>query len=158
MEIYFLRHGKAEKHADCDENRILTPSGKDTISCLGRELDRRNIFPTHLYTSPYLRALQTAKILNKSFDQPLDLQVTKILSCGAHTKGILELLQAHDKKDRIVLVGHMPDFSEITQELLDLPKAIAFETGSFIGLKISNIKKPTATLITQLHPSHYALT
>jgi len=158
MDVYFLRHGKAEKHADCDEDRALKSKGRETISCLGGKLRALKISPTHLYTSPYLRALQTAEILNESFAKPLPLEITPTLGCGTGTHKILDLLAPHAASDRIVLVGHMPDFAEITRDLLQISKAIAFETGSFVGLqwRPSQNLNCQAHLILELHPSQYA--
>jgi len=159
MDVYFLRHGKAEKHADCDENRILTSEGEETIRRLGKVLQTLKISPTHLYTSPYLRAAQTADILNQGLTMPLEIKTKKRLRCGAHTAKILDLLVDHSENDRVILVGHMPDFAEITQTLLGLLKPMTFETGSLIGLNWKNHpgKNSKANLLLALHPSQYAV-
>lgn len=159
MDVYFLRHGQAEKQADCDENRVLTSQGEETIRRLGAVLRSRQILPTHLYASPYERTVQTAEILNQSLPQPLDLTTKKRLRCGAKTTKILALLEKHKKEDCIILVGHMPDFAEITQALLHRPKPIGFEPGSLVGLHWASPSalNTKARLLLELHPSQYAV-
>jgi uncharacterized phosphatase len=66
MNIYFVRHGQTECHANKVINSYDTPLtelGKQQIHEIGKELAKIQF--TRFLTSPMLRALQTADILKK---------------------------------------------------------------------------------------------
>jgi broad specificity phosphatase PhoE len=86
MKLYFVRHGESEantRHVISNRESPfgLTPLGKQQASTLGENL--RDIPITAIYSSPILRARETAEILSHSFRLPY--QITEALreyDCG----------------------------------------------------------------------------
>lgn len=77
MRLYFVRHGESEanvsrqfSHKD-QETHPLTPTGIEQAKALSQKLS--NIRFTAIYSSPLLRARQTAEILNAPHGLPIQL-------------------------------------------------------------------------------------
>ena len=64
MKVLVIRHSSAidPYSAPSDELRWLTPEGRERMRRVGSEIASR-ITPTQIYTSPLVRAVQTAEIL-----------------------------------------------------------------------------------------------
>jgi phosphohistidine phosphatase SixA len=67
MQLVLMRHGQAQpKHPDVDDaNRSLTRHGYREAARTANILRDRDVVPTVIWTSPYLRAMQTAQVLAK---------------------------------------------------------------------------------------------
>lgn len=63
IRIVLLRHGEAERHAERDELRRLTPRGRDEVRAVAIRMRELGIQPTAVYSSLYLRARETAEII-----------------------------------------------------------------------------------------------
>ncbi|HOP49158.1 MAG TPA: phosphohistidine phosphatase SixA [Ignavibacteriales bacterium] len=116
MNLYLIRHEKAEEHAKTfkDFDRNLTPEGikrlKNSIKFWKNFLKIDIII-----SSPYLRALQTAQIIAEDFE--LSLEIHKDLGCGTNSQKVLNLLDNYSDFENIALVGHEPDISNIISDL-----------------------------------------
>ncbi|MDE1844642.1 MAG: histidine phosphatase family protein, partial [Thaumarchaeota archaeon] len=68
MDLLILRHGEAGRHSlsPGDSKRSLTSEGKQEITDLSNGLKSLEIKLDHVFTSPLLRAKQTAEIVAKS--------------------------------------------------------------------------------------------
>ena len=69
MRLYFFRHGYAEdaQPPEFDDfPRRLTDKGVERTEVTGHALEKLGVKPTLLYTSPRVRARQTAEILAKA--------------------------------------------------------------------------------------------
>ena len=86
MKLYFVRHGESEANiqhviSNRESSFELTPRGRGQAKALAENL--KDIPITAIYSSPVLRARETAEILSQSFHLPS--QVTKALreyDCG----------------------------------------------------------------------------
>lgn len=117
MIIYLIRHGKAELNSESgrDFDRSLTLKGKRKIEEISLRLNNLKIKIDKIYSSPYLRAKQTAEIIKRHILDECELEIINILSPGCNTQLLLEnILFQHDN---IALVGHEPDMSRILSEL-----------------------------------------
>lgn len=99
MRIGFFRHGPAED----EEPRPLTKKGRRKVREAAKALKDLEI--RRIVTSPLPRALQSAEILRKALDLPME--VDDRLKPGG------PLLF----EDGVVLVGHEPDFSTAVRKL-----------------------------------------
>lgn len=61
--IVLLRHGEAERRAERDEARVLTPQGREEAASVARLLSSLALRAPRLYSSPYVRARETASII-----------------------------------------------------------------------------------------------
>jgi probable phosphoglycerate mutase len=71
MRLYFTRHGESEANvlgviSNRGQRHPLTPQGRQQALALARELQPAAI--TGIFTSPLLRALQTAEIVSQALD------------------------------------------------------------------------------------------
>ncbi len=107
MDLFFLRHGEAEARAASDAERRLTPRGEgDVLGVI--ESRRAELAGVELIvTSPYRRALQTAKIAAQALDFDQELLVTEQLEPGAEPQALFAFIDALDAKS-ILLVTHQP--------------------------------------------------
>jgi broad specificity phosphatase PhoE len=86
MYLYFVRHGESEANllheiSNRGQKHGLTSRGREQVATLATQLVPRNV--THLFSSPLLRATQTADILAESLG--VTYQVTDALreyDCG----------------------------------------------------------------------------
>jgi len=120
-QLWLLRHGEAVPHDDADDDgRPLTDRGRLQSVAAGRALARLEV-PVHdCFTSPKLRAKETAELACRELG--LEPVVHPPLSSGFAARDALELLDA----DRIVLIaGHDPDLSQVVHDL----------TGAHVKLK-----------------------
>jgi phosphohistidine phosphatase len=113
MKLYFVRHGKASPVASSDEMRPLTHQGADDVRQIGRFLDRMGVEPVRIYTSPRLRALQTANIIADSLGARAF--VDDACNFNFNIRHIPELVADLGEKAEVMFVGHNPSMSEIVE-------------------------------------------
>jgi phosphohistidine phosphatase len=128
MRLYFLRHAEAFPGED-DAARELTPFGRKQVRALSRFLNRAEIRFDAAYSSPLVRARQTAQILLKRV--PLisseGLQITDALLNENSGPAFRRWLQQLPMSRHILLVGHMPSLSEYISQLLGVSEAGVFD-------------------------------
>lgn len=117
MELYFFRHALAEI-ADgtvSDFDRKLTQEGVARTRHSARLLKLLDIAPSRLFSSPLVRARQTADILGHTLETAV--QVRKELAPGFNLAALTALTIDLGIDDRVLLVGHEPDFSRTISTL-----------------------------------------
>lgn len=69
--LYLLRHAKAENElpGQADIERHLHKQGIRDAEKLSEIITSKSYFPSHIFTSPANRTIETAEILLKAFDQ-----------------------------------------------------------------------------------------
>jgi phosphohistidine phosphatase len=112
MELYFLRHGDAEVGGE----RPLSDRGREEMEAVAARLKRLELGLDVIYTSPLLRAKQTAEIVGQALR--VQVVVSDLLDSGARLEDIIELLMPHGRGDSVMLVGHEPDFSAVIGDLI----------------------------------------
>jgi phosphohistidine phosphatase len=118
--VYFLRHGVAyereEWDGDNDELRPLTPDGIEAMKREAKYLHEIKLKIDALVTSPLVRAHDTAKIVAKALD--LDLVESDLLKPGFNLSALGKLIKECSPAERIMIVGHEPDFSSTISQLI----------------------------------------
>ena len=140
MNIYLIRHGDSEGISKGlkDSERKLTPDGELKIKHAA--LFWKNIIPefNYIISSPYLRALQTAKIIALAFNYRKEIVIDKRLCCGSETESLMEILNSFPS-DEIAIVGHQPDLSYHLSRLISGSGAsIEFKKGTIAKISFSN--------------------
>jgi phosphohistidine phosphatase len=155
MQLYILRHGIAYEREDwsgTDFDRPLTEEGKKRTAEVIKALkDDDKLDVDEIWSSPLVRALQTAEITGKVLKRP----VTEVdaLASGTHLDHLLQNFKGRQPlPERLMLVGHEPDCGVIIGELIGdskgdyaLKKAgIAELSGRFEkgGMKLKRILTP----------------
>lgn len=147
MELCLVRHAIAEKRGPQypdDGLRPLTAEGRDKMALAAKGL-RRLWTPELLYTSPLLRAAETAEIIEREYG---GLTTVAQPSIAQGPRPMLELLQEAEAQ-RVMVVGHEPHLSELLALLL---------TGETYRMT-ARFKKGAAALVTanQLLPERATL-
>jgi phosphohistidine phosphatase len=128
QQLWLLRHGDAEPHgARHDADRRLTAKGEKQARMAGEALARLGVEFAAVYTSPRVRARDTAHLAAEPLKA--DPLIHQPLSAGFDADEARALLAAAGDGARILVVGHEPDFSQIVHDL----------TGARIDLKKGGI-------------------
>ncbi len=120
VELYFLRHAHAGDGATWqgdDTVRPLTHKGERQAERLGRFLADSGFRPDALVASPLARARQTAEVVGETLRVPV--RIDDRLSAGLGLAELESLLVELDDPERVMLVGHDPDFSDLVSGLCD---------------------------------------
>jgi len=144
MQVLLVRHAEAvdSRSAPSDFDRWLTAAGRRTMTRAGEALSSSGMQYTQIYTSPLVRAVQTAEILAASapaFDGPLEVHRALSTEEGTTAQALSPL--EHAANDAlIVMVTHMPKVGVLAAHLGGLVSAPAFRTGSACLLSIDDGK------------------
>jgi phosphohistidine phosphatase len=130
-QLWLLRHGEAEPHgARPDAERRLTDRGEQQSVAAGTALAALAVTFQAIFTSPRVRARETARLAAG----PLGADVSEHpgLAGDFDARGALDLASAGD---RILLVGHEPDFGQIVYELTGA--RVDFKKGGVAGIRLN---------------------
>ena len=122
MILYLLRHGIAvdrESAGVDDSKRSLTEKGARRLQLEAAGMRALRLAFDLIFTSPLLRAYETARIVAEAYDMADKTLVTEALAPGRgfgrtldrHAPLVLALMR-HDVQNAL-LVGHEPDLSEL---------------------------------------------
>ena len=116
MLIYFLRHGEADwpDWKKPDDERPLTEKGKKEMHEVGAFLANLSVKPDVVLTSPLPRASQTAEIAAGYIDAKC---VTDEALAPGFGRSELKKLLKECGGNRVMVVGHEPDFSKTVGKL-----------------------------------------
>ncbi len=115
MQIFLVRHADAvdETLTLRDPHRHLTPQGRLQARALGDRLRWHDCHPTHVWSSPLVRAVQTAELLVTGMDAGVPVEVVPMLAPDGVAREIVAALRPLDPESHVVLVGHEPSLSGI---------------------------------------------
>ncbi len=129
MRLYFLRHATASDVAPNDQLRELTNEGRDEARIAGAALSALEVKPSHILSSPLVRANQTATIVAKALGFRGAIESTDTLKNGVPTRELLKTLKAYGPETELLLVGHMPSLSEHIAHLVGCRNAEGIPLG-----------------------------
>lgn len=137
MEIYLLRHGIAEAHAASDSERDLTGEGREKLRHVLRVAANAGVKPSLILSSPYKRALATAKIAADALDYKGEIARTNGLLPDASPEEVWQEIRVHRTEDSLLLAGHEPLFSALGAYLLGVPQlTIDFKKGALLAIEM----------------------
>ena len=123
MEVFLIRHAEAtpETLALTDPHRHLTAIGRDQARALGDRLRWHDCVPTHLWSSPLVRAIQTTELVVARFASSLAVETMPALAPGESPRDVVAALRALPGDSIVLLVGHEPGLSGIGALLVGKP-------------------------------------
>jgi phosphohistidine phosphatase len=142
MDVYLLRHGKAEDHSadGTDRSRKLTPEGVEAmmeevpgIKNMVKKID-------YVLTSPYPRAMETARIAASAFGLEKKVEELDGLSAPDAGREVTARINELPVNSAVMLVGHSPLLGELIEYLTGSPEGFNLKKGGLC--KISFPKKP----------------
>ena len=116
-QLWLLRHGEAVPHdskAD-DADRELTARGERQSAAAGAALARLGVEFAAVYTSPKVRARDTARLAAEALN--VEPEEEDLLADGFDRDDALELLDRHGADARVLVVGHEPSFTQVVHDL-----------------------------------------
>ena len=133
-QIWLLRHGEAVPHdSKPDDERELTARGERQSVAAGDGLARLGVEFTACYTSPKVRARDTARLACRALN--IEPEEVDAVGGGFDREAALELLHAHDDDARVLIVGHEPDFSQIVHDLTG--GRVDFKKGGIAAIRVA---------------------
>lgn len=148
MNLYIVRHAIAEQRDSSseeeDSQRPLTDAGRKKFRQVVRGLSQLGTQIDLILTSPYLRAADTARILQKKLDLEKDkLVIMENLSpVGDPDRLMKEISEQYGAVNNIALVGHEPALSRLISVLLsgDPTLPITLKKGGVCCLSVEKLE------------------
>lgn len=141
MKIYIMRHGDAasleEAGVASDEDRPLTDLGRDEVALMARVLERLDVQPDLVLSSPLVRAWQTAEVMAGHLGgTPVHRSMD--MAPGGSLAGVLAQILRQGRPAETLLTGHMPGVGLLAGYLAwNLPDAaIGFRTAGICRIDL----------------------
>ena len=147
VQLWILRHGEAVPHESrpSDDDRELTPHGERQSEAAGVALARLGVELAACYTSPKVRARDTARLCCRSLG--FEPEILASLRGGFGLDDLRELLLAHKGDDEILLVGHEPDLSQLIHDCSGA--RVEMKKGGLAALRLNGV---SGELIVLMRP------
>ena len=138
MKLYIMRHGAAEDYAASrrDGDRALTPSGRERVRDVARALLQADEAPLLIFSSPLVRALQTAEIVAATVKIEGAVEIRREIAPGGTPMAFIQELSAKKSK-RVMLVGHEPDLSDLVARLAGAPPSQGMLKSMVVGVSVA---------------------
>jgi phosphohistidine phosphatase len=120
--LILVRHAKSswDQPNLADFERVLNQRGLNDAPCIGEVLSKKGIKPDLILSSPAVRAITTAGFYADALKYPRESIVTKETIYDRGARHILYLInELDDKYNLVMLFGHNPDLTSLTQYLCD---------------------------------------
>lgn len=143
MILILIRHAHAIEAPPGlgDADRWLSSKGRKVARRVGAWLAKPKRRPHAIWTSPLVRAVQTAEIVARECEVADDVSVSVELSPGRDTGDLLRVLAEHRGPSPLALVGHEPSLSLIATSLLADPAWPGFKKGGMLAVEWSGTGK-----------------
>ena len=155
MHVYLLRHGIAEnaQPGETDEDRELTDEGREKLSELLHRVGKCGVRPDTILTSPFKRAMQTAKLAAKILNAPDPVESDALVPHGT-PRGLWNEIRANHDSEHLLLAGHEPLFSQSVSYLLDAPALkVDMKKGAMVAVEFGSVRgEPRGILRWMLVP------
>ena len=141
-ELYLVRHAiAAERGSEWpdDTKRPLTERGVSRFKEAVKGLRRIDVAVDEVFTSPLVRARQTAELLAGGLEGKPPVKVLDALAPGHTSASMMTSLAKVAKRRRIALVGHEPELGELAAYLIGAGRALAFKKGGVCRIDVGNL-------------------
>jgi phosphohistidine phosphatase len=144
-QLWMLRHGEAVPHdSKPDDERELTPRGRRQSEAAGAALAALNEEFAACYSSPKVRAWETAELACASLN--IDPVREDSLANGFSRTDALALLDAHGDA-KVLVIGHEPTFSQVVYDFTGA--RVDFKKG---GVAAIAARRTSGELLALLRP------
>jgi phosphohistidine phosphatase len=148
MHVYLVRHAIAVPRGTPglvdDAGRELTPTGEKRMRRNAAALLKLGVVIDEVWTSPLLRARQTARILAEGLGLRNAPRMVKALEPGGDVEEVFQKLGMLVNRAGVALVGHEPDLGELATRML-LPamhSVIEFRKGAVACIAVDDFNPP----------------
>lgn len=145
QQLYVVRHADAEPAKTTDEERCLTPKGERQAAKIGEFCAKQEFTVDPVFSSPLVRAVQTAEILAKPLRA--NVKISRTLAAGMTPDRLRAFLREQRSFDSFLIVGHEPDLSRAVADLLGCaPDRLRVKKATLLRLSFEEAKLELATL------------
>jgi len=123
-KLFIIRHGKSswDNEGLADKDRPLNDRGTRSAEMMAGRLADLGLVPALIYSSPALRALNTALIMQRTWD--LDSSLLQVheklyMAYVDEIAGVVE--KAPDQLESLAIFGHNPSFTIYANTFLKAP-------------------------------------
>jgi phosphohistidine phosphatase len=151
--VDLLRHGEAvSSHPDGDAARPLSPRGVAAIELLARRFATLGPGPDRVFTSPLLRARETAELVCAALGNRTAPEILAALTPDSEPAEVLVALAAAAPEARhLLLVGHQPLLGDLAGHLCDgSPRSL--KPGDLIRVEFGDRPARRAGRVRSLEP------
>lgn len=141
-QLYLVRHAIAAERGPGwpdDAARPLTPDGIRRFRRVVEGLARIGVQVDEVFTSPFVRAAQTARLLAEGLGVAAPVSVLTALASGHTPEDVLDQARGAATAERIALVGHEPDLGVLAAHLLGATLAPAFRKGAVCRIDVERL-------------------
>jgi phosphohistidine phosphatase len=144
MFVTLVRHGDANPQSGGldDAGRSLSLRGRDEARACGRELTKLRAKLTDVWSSPLVRAVQTAELMLAQLGFAGAVETRADLCPESMPRSLLLDLRGLDANADVLLVGHMPYMPALARELLGVQVG-GFATGAAMRIELSDKLRST---------------
>ena len=155
-ELYLVRHAIAAERGEewpDDAKRPLTVRGISRFKEVVRGLRHLGVELDEVFTSPLVRARQTADLLGTGVGGKPVVRVLDCLSPGHAPSAVMAQLAKSSRGTRIALVGHEPELGELAAHLIGAKRSLEFRKGGVARIDVGGVSSRRAgSLIWFLPP------
>jgi phosphohistidine phosphatase len=141
-ELYLVRHAIAAERGDewpDDDKRPLTERGIARFRESVAGLEALDTAIDEIFTSPLIRAKQTAELLAAAFAPTPTVKLLDALAPGNGPGIVMTQLARAARRRRIALVGHEPDLGELAAHLLGAGRPLPFKKGAVCRIDVEGL-------------------
>jgi phosphohistidine phosphatase len=147
MECILFRHGIAiepDEWEGTEKDRPLTDKGKKRTRQAAQGLAVLGCRPTHLFTSPLVRAYDTARIIRAAVCPSLKIEVCEELTVGTKVEQLVAFLCTLPSDAVVLCVGHEPLLGEAVSLVLcgNVLPNFPFKKAGAASLELMDVVKP----------------
>ena len=123
VQVFLVRHAEAvhDTLALPDAHRPLTQHGRRQVRALGDRLRWHDCEPSHIWSSPRVRAIQTAEVLAATLRSETAVEVVAALAPDGPANEVVAALGELPRDAIVVVIGHEPGLSAIGALLIGEP-------------------------------------
>lgn len=149
MKLYFLRHGHAEHTSGVDDfDRQLTPEGRARVETAAQVMAALKLKPAHIYSSPRVRAHQTAEIVAAALNHTVETH--EGVNFGFDLKAVEQMTEGLSTDDDVMFVGHEPTLSTVIGQITG--GAVNMKPGSLARIDLTAQQPPRGILVWLIAP------
>ena len=120
--LILVRHAKSSwrDRSLADPDRPLNKRGRRDAPAMGARMARRGVTPARIVSSPAVRALTTAQVVAEAMGRSPEEITLDERVYGASWQDLVEIVRGfEDEVPSVMLVGHNPGFTDLTNWLID---------------------------------------
>jgi len=144
-DLFLVRHAIAAERGDewrDDSKRPLTDTGIERFKEVVKGLAWLGVEVDEIFSSPLVRAKQTANLLAQGLagkNSGASVKTLETLAPSNQPRAVMNELSISAKRRRIALVGHEPDLGELAAHLLGSPRALLFKKGGVCQIAVQGL-------------------